>query len=210
MKKMMLSIMGIQGCGKGTQSKRIANEFGIAHLSTGDIFRSHIEQNTDFGQKIKKYLDEGTLVPDDFVVSLLQSEIKKNDCGFILDGFPRNVSQAKYLLKKYALSKVIFMDLKKKVAIRRISARQRCENCDIDYSQINKPEKKDVCNKCGGVLQRRADDEPDAIKVRLEKYFVETAPLFHFFEDRNLLFKIDADQSPDVIFEQIKRELEKI
>lgn len=198
---MQLSIMGIQGCGKGTQSKRLVEKYKIKHLSTGDLFRAHIQNNTETGKKIKQYLNDGELVPDSIVFDVLEKEIDGK--GFILDGFPRNVSQAKYLLSKYPLDKVIYLNLDKDLAVARISARQRCENCNIDYSLINKPKKENICNKCSSALSRRADDEPDTVNIRLSKYFEKTMVLTDFFKKKGLLLSVDANQSPDLIFEQI-------
>ncbi len=205
--KLAICIMGIQGCGKGTQSKKIKEAFDLAHISTGDLFRAHIKEQTPIGKELKGYLDEGELVPDELVIRLLKQEIDKQGKGFILDGFPRNISQAEFLLQEFEIDKVIYMDLKEDLAIARMSARQNCPSCNIEYSLIHQPKVADVCDKCGKPLQRRDDDNPKAIAKRVATFKKQTEPLLDFFASKNILIKVDADQSPEQVFGNIKENL---
>ena len=206
--KLAVCIMGIQGCGKGTQSKKIKELFDLVHISTGDLFRAHIAEQTELGKELKGYLDEGALVPDELVIRLLKDEIDNQGKGFILDGFPRNTSQAEFLLQEFDIDKVIYMDLAEDLAIARMSARQNCPACKIEYNLINKPKVADKCDKCGGDLHRRADDNPTAIAKRVSTFNEQTAPLLDFFASKNLLIKINADQTPEQVFEKIKESLQ--
>ena len=206
---MKIVIMGIQGCGKGTQAKMIAKEYSLNHISTGDLFRKNIQLDTDFGKEIKNYLKKGTLVPDNFVFEILKPELNKNEKGFILDGFPRNLSQAEYLIKITDIDVVLFFDLDEKVAIERISARKRCEDCNIDYNLIKKPKKDGFCDKCGQELFVREDDRPEAIKKRIDKFFTETKPLINFFQEKKILHIINVNKAPEEIYKEIKDILKK-
>jgi len=205
--KLAVCIMGIQGCGKGTQSKRIKEKYDLAHISTGDLFRDNIKQQTALGKELKGYLDEGELVPDELVIRLLKKEIARQGKGFILDGFPRNTSQAEFLLQEFEIDKVIYMDLKEDLAIARMSARQNCPSCQIEYNLINKPKVADVCDECGKPLHRRADDNPAAIAKRVATFKKQTEPLLDFFAAKNILVSVDADQSPEQVFGHIKENL---
>jgi len=203
--ELALSIMGIQGCGKGTQSQKIAKEFNLTHISTGDLFREHIKNKTAIGSKLKSFLNQGILVPDVMVIDLLKQEIEKKEKGFILDGFPRNLSQARYLLEEFELDRVIYMDLKEDLAIKRLSARENCPSCGIEYNLINKPSKKNICNNCGSTLIRRADDLPKAISKRVQIFKKETEPMIIFFKNKGLLKRVTANNSPDKVFLEIKK-----
>ncbi len=205
--KLAVCIMGIQGCGKGTQSKKIQEAYDLAHISTGDLFRMHIKEQTPIGKELKGYLDEGELVPDGLVIKLLKQEIDRQGKGFILDGFPRNTSQAEFLLQEFEIDKVIYLDLQEDLAIARMSARQNCPSCGIEYNLIKKPKVADLCDKCGKKLHRRADDNPKAIAKRVATFKNETEPLLDFFASKDILVKVDADQSPELVFGQIKETL---
>ncbi len=205
--KLAVCIMGIQGCGKGTQSKKIKEAYDLAHISTGDLFRMHITEQTPIGKELKGYLDEGDLVPDELVIRLLKQEIDRQGKGFILDGFPRNTTQAEFLLQEFEIDKVIYLELPEDLAIARMSARQNCPSCGIDYNLIHKPKVADTCDKCGKELHRRADDNPKAIAKRVATFKKQTEPLLDFFVAKNILVKVDADQAPELVFGQIKETL---
>ncbi len=189
--------IGPQGSGKGTQAKIISEELKIPHISTGDLFRA-IEGKLK--EEVDSYVNKGTLVPDELTVKILKERISKPDCkeGFILDGFPRNLNQAKLLEKITKIDKVIEIDITDDLSIERISSRISCKKCGIIYNTItNPPRRKDICDRCGGELYRRSDDNPDAIKKRLQIYHKETKPILEMYKDR--LVKIDGDQEIDKI-----------
>lgn len=197
--------IGPQGSGKGTQAKIISEELKIPHISTGDLFRA---LEGSLKQEVDSYINQGKLVPDELTVRILKERISKPDCktGFILDGFPRNIAQAQLLEKITNIDKVIEIDITDDLAIERISSRISCKKCGAVYNTITNPPKiKDICDRCGGELYRRADDNPDAIKKRLETYHKETHPILEMYEDK--LTSIDGDQEIDKISMDILEEL---
>ncbi len=198
--------IGPQGSGKGTQAKIISEELGIPHISTGDLFRA---LDGELKEEVDSYINKGQLVPDELTVKILKERISKLDCknGFILDGFPRNLDQARLLKKITEIDKVIEIDISDSLAIERISSRISCKKCGAVYNAItNPPKRKDICDKCKGELYRRADDNPDAIKKRLETYHQETEPILEMYKD-NLII-INGDQEIDKISMDIMDELE--
>lgn len=201
---MNIIVIGIQGCGKGTQAALVSEKRGWAHINIGNLLRKHIIENTELGKTAKAYIDKGELVPDELVYGVLDDAIRKSPQGFILDGFPRNLEQLDYLLAHYTIDKVIQLDLSDEIAIQRISARRNCVDCKKDYNLIfNKPANDGSCDVCGGKLVQREDDNEVAVATRLQKFHQETAKVIEKYKELNLLNTIDADQPIGEIQSQI-------
>ncbi len=209
--------LGMPGAGKGTQAKIISKKYNIPHISTGDILREAVANKTELGLKAKKYMDEGALVPDELVVSLVEERLKQSDCdrGFILDGFPRNVEQAKVLedmLSKIGkdLDAVFFFSLKEDVVIKRLTARRVCSKCGAVYNMVYNPPKVDgVCDKCGGKLIVRDDDKEEVVKNRLVTYNKDTAPVITFYMKKGILHTIDASLPVEEVTKEIEKHIDK-
>jgi adenylate kinase len=189
-------LIGAQGAGKGTYAAILVKKYGISHISTGDMFREAIKNQTPLGVEAKGYIDKGQLVPDAITVKLVDERLKKPDCkkGFILDGFPRTLSQAEALDKITKLTHVIFLEVKEAVIMQRIGGRIQCRKCSAIFHKTNLPPKKEgICDKCGGELYTRDDDKPEAIKKRLAIFHEQTAPLIGFYDKKKLVKRIDAN-----------------
>ena len=202
--------LGPPGAGKGTHAKEVSQILNIPHISTGDIFREHVKNQTELGIKVKSYLDSGSLVPDELVWEVVKDRISKEDCknGFILDGFPRTIPQAemleKYLKEKNAVIKVIYLDASDELVIKRLSARRVCKNCGAIYNLISMPPKKDgICDICGGELYQRSDDKPEVIKQRLETYYKETQPLIDYYRNKGIMYTISAEKEREEVLNEI-------
>ena len=205
---MNIILTGIQGCGKGTQAEKLSREFNWTHVNVGALFREHLSQGTELGRKAKSYIDKGDLVPDELVFDVIASELDKAKEGFILDGFPRNLSQLEYLLEKYTIDKFIFLDLPDEVAINRISSRRQCSDCGKVYNILfNPPRKEGECDKCGGSLFQRDDDNEKAIAVRINKFYQETKKVVDRFKELGKLVNIDANRDIDTIYKDIVEHL---
>lgn len=201
--------------GKGTQSKKICEKYHIPHISTGDLLREAASQNDEFGNNIKKLIDAGQFVSDEIVMNLFLRRIQNPDCqnGYILDGFPRNIKQAEMymnLLKQnnLPLGDVIYLDLPKETARKRIVGRLSCPNCGAVYNdqfEDSKPLHFGTCDKCNGALSKRADDTDEVFNQRYETYMRETYPLVEFFERNGLLFRIGSGISADRTFNEIEK-----
>lgn len=199
---MNLLLMGPQGCGKGTQSERISKDFGLVQISTGVLFRQSIENGEKLGLEAQKYMNQGVLVPLDLTVKILAERLKKPDCknGVILDGFPRSLEQAEALSKILKVDYVILFDTPREECIERLLSRRFCKDCKTNFS--TRTYHKDTCDRCGGKLLTRDDDNLEAIKTRLEVYDKTTTPLINFYADR--LFKVKAVGAPEEIYSQVK------
>ncbi|CAM4469786.1 MAG: adenylate kinase [Paenibacillus macerans] len=208
---MNLLFMGPPGAGKGTQAEVIVNEFGIPHISTGDAFRLAIKQGTPVGMKAKEYIDQGLLVPDDVTVGIVRERLQQSDCekGFLLDGFPRTLSQAESLeelLKELGrkLDHVIDLKVDRNKLLARLTGRRICKSCGATYHVIfNPPKQEGVCDKCGGELYQRSDDTEEKVGTRLDEYINKTAPLLKFYEDKGLLRQVDGEQEIDAVSKEI-------
>ena len=209
---MRLILLGPPGAGKGTQASSIVAEYGITHISTGDIFRHNIKNETELGKKVKSYLDKGQLVPDELTIDLVWDRLSKDDCkkGFLLDGFPRTINQAEALQKGLEerglkLDKVINIDVDKNILVKRLSGRRVCKNCGETYHIDNKPTLKDgVCDKCSGEVIQRADDNEKTVLDRIEVYEKQTFPLIDFYKNLGLILTVDGTLSIEDVFSQIK------
>ncbi len=196
---MRIVIFGPQGAGKGTQSARIAEKFGIPPIATGDIFRWNVQHRTELGRIAQSYMEKGDLVPDDVVVRMVVETIEHTEGGFILDGFPRTVPQALALeenLEKLerALSGALYFHIEEEIAVKRISGRRTCSKCGTPYNvEFDPPRIEGVCDVCGGELMQRTDDREETVRRRFEVYEESTRPLLEFYAERGLLREIDAD-----------------
>jgi adenylate kinase len=200
-------IMGIQGSGKGTQAKLLAADFELEHMSVGDIFRWNVQHHTKLGAQVRRIVAAGRLVDDDVVESVIQERLARHDWnyGFIIDGFPRNARQAEFFLESYDIDGVIHLDLPDHEVARRILARRLCTGCGLDYNLIaHRPALEHVCDVCGSRLSARADDNPEALVVRLAEYHEKTIPVIEIFSRKEFVADIDATRSVEEIQAQIR------
>ncbi|MBO2945798.1 adenylate kinase [Paenibacillus sp. F411] len=208
---MNILFMGPPGAGKGTQAEAIVNTFGIPHISTGDAFRLAIKQGTPIGVKAKEYIDQGLLVPDDVTIGIVEERLQQSDCekGFLLDGFPRTLSQAEALddilnRMNTGLDHVINLKVDRDKLLARLTGRRICKSCGATYHVIfNPPKQEGICDKCGGELYQRSDDNEESVGIRLDEYINKTAPLLTFYENKGLLRQMDGEQEIDVVSEEI-------
>lgn len=203
-------IMGAQGCGKGTQAKLLKQDFDLVHISVGDIFRWHIQAHTKLAARIKRIIAEGHLVSDDVVEVIIRERLNQHDWnyGFILDGFPRNRTQAEFFLESYDIDAVIHIDVADEVVVERVLARRLCSQCGLDYNLIHhRPADENVCDVCGGRLVARDDDNPDAVRSRLKDYRTKTEPILELFGRKELVIQCDGSQSSADVQSDIRRQL---
>ena len=213
---MKLVILGPPGAGKGTQAEYIVDKYNIPHISTGDIFRENIKNNTELGKKAKSYMDKGLLVPDELVIALVEDRLNKDDAkdGFLLDGFPRTVAQAVSLdsildRNNERLTKVINISVDPEILIERAVGRRVCKTCGMTYHvKFNPPKEDGICDKDGTKLIQRDDDTEETVKTRISVYFDQTAPLIDYYRAQNLLIDIDGAKDIDKVFEDIVTGLE--
>jgi adenylate kinase len=200
-------IMGIQGSGKGTQAKLLAEDLELEHISVGDIFRWNVQHHTKLGAQVKRTIASGHLVDDDLVESVVRDRLAAHDWnfGFIIDGFPRTARQAQFFLESYDIDGVINLDLPDEEVGRRVLARRLCSQCGLDYNLIaHRPQGEDVCDVCGGSLVERSDDNPEALAVRVAAYHEETKPLIEIFERKECVVTIDATRSVEEVQASIR------
>ena len=209
---MKIIMLGAPGAGKGTQAKKIAEKYGIPHISTGDIFRANIKNNTELGQEAKKYMDAGQLVPDELTVKILLDRVAQDDCqnGYVLDGFPRTIPQAEVLDE--ALTKLgdkidfaIDVDVPDENIVRRMGGRRACVTCGATYHIEHVPPKKEgVCDTCGSELILRDDDKPETVLNRLKVYHDQTQPLIDFYSAKGVMNSVDGTVDMMDVFAAIK------
>jgi adenylate kinase len=203
-------IMGPNGSGKGTQAGRLAKAYDLIHISVGDIFRWNIQNHTKLAAKVQRIMNTGMLVPDDVVAETVKARLDLHDWnyGFILDGFPRNSTQAMFFLESYDIDAVIMIDVPDDVVKQRMMARRLCTGCNIDYNLIfHRPKLEDACDVCGGKLVARSDDNPEAIVVRLREYHEKTDPILELFRKKELVVVVDGTKSPDAVENDIRTQL---
>lgn len=209
--------MGPPGAGKGTAAKQLQSALGLVHISTGDMFREAIKEGTELGKLAKSFIDQGNLVPDDVTIGIVKERLSKDDCanGFLLDGFPRTLVQAEALEKiskeiNRPIDVVVNLDCDQAELVRRISGRRVCKNCGAPYHVTSmKPQIEGVCDKCGGPLMQRPDDNEEALKVRLHHYVESTKPLLDFYSKLGLLENFNSLKGADVLFDEISSFLKK-
>lgn len=212
---MDLILMGLPGAGKGTQAERIADTYGIPHISTGDMFRAAIKEKTGLGRKAKLYMDAGDLVPDEVTIGIVRERLRKDDCqkGFLLDGFPRTVDQAKALediltTADRQLDCVLYIDVDKAQLLKRLSGRRICSGCGTAYHIIfNPPETENVCDQCGARLYQREDDRQETVKNRLDVNQKQLQPLLEFYRERGSLYTVNGNRSINAVFADIDKRL---
>ncbi len=215
-------ILGPPGSGKGTYSKRISPIKNIPHISTGDLLRENIKNKTQIGIEAKSYMDNGELVPDEVVINILKQRVSLSDCelGFILDGFPRTIEQAKALKELITIDIALNLNLPEDILIEKICARRICENCGDIYNiaDINRsglklppmnPQKQGICDKCGNNLIQRDDDTEETVKQRLEIYKKQTQPLIDFYKNEGILKDVHITSSPEEMVPKIIDLIEK-
>ena len=203
-------IMGPQGCGKGTQARLLAKEYDLVHISVGDIFRWHIQAHTKLGAKVKRIVSLGALVPDELVETVVAERLDQHDWnyGFILDGFPRNATQAVFFLERYDVDAVISIDVSDEVVLDRVLARRLCSGCGLDYNLIfHRPRRPDVCDVCQGPLLPRPDDTIEAIRSRLQDYHLKTQPILDLFQAKELVVTVDGARPVEAIQEDLRHRL---
>lgn len=200
---MNMVLLGPPGAGKGTIAAKVKDHFKIPHISTGDLFRAAIKNKTELGVQVKSILDSGDLVPDDLTVALVKERLKKDDTakGYILDGFPRTIVQAEALGKIAKIDHVVNFFVPEDLIIKRLSGRRLCKECGAGYHvEYIKPKKEGVCDKCGGDLYTRKDDNIDSIQNRLDVYAKQTEPLINFYKEKGLLKDVDGSSGIDNVF----------
>ena len=205
---MKIIMLGAPGAGKGSQASRIAKEYQLPHISTGDIFRANLKEETELGKRAKSFMDKGELVPDDITIAMLLDRIHKEDCknGYILDGFPRTIPQAE-ALKEALAKKDEKIDLAlDELIIKRMAGRRTCPACGAIYHIVTLPPKTEgICDRCGADLIQRKDDNEETVKNRLKIYHEVTEPLISYYKKEGILEEIDGAEELDKVFEKVKR-----
>lgn len=200
-------LLGPPGAGKGTQAETIVNEFKVPHVSTGDMFRKNIKEETELGKQVKAYLDKGALVPDELTVEIVKDRIMQSDCsnGFLLDGFPRTIEQANALDRVLSemgqkLDFVINIQVDPKLLVERAVGRRICKDCGQTYHlTFNKPKKEGICDKCGGELYQRKDDTEETVANRINVYQEQTQPLIEYYTKKGIILDINGEQPIDKV-----------
>jgi adenylate kinase len=203
-------IMGVQGSGKGTHAKMLAQDFDLVHIAVGDIFRWKVQHHTKIGAQVRRTMAAGLLVSDDLVEGVVGQRLNEHDWnyGFIIDGFPRNERQAEFLLESYDLDGVIHLDLPDSEVARRVLARRLCAGCGMDYSLIdNSPSSDGRCDACGGELVRREDDTQEALAVRLREYHEKTNPVLEIFRRKEYTVTVDTQPPKEHVQQAIREKL---
>lgn len=215
---MNVLLMGPPGAGKGTQADLIKDRYPIPHISTGDMFREAVSTGTELGKEAKKYMDSGKLVPDEVTIGIVQERLAQDDCkeGFLLDGFPRTVKQAEALDQVLAklgkkVEAAINITVPEDILYERMSGRISCRDCKTVYHlKFNPPAKAGICDKCGGELIQRSDDQGDTVKRRLEVYAEQTNPLIEYYEKQGVLYDIDGNRDSQAVFADIAKVMESL
>lgn len=213
-------LIGAPGAGKGTQAMFVSQRYNLPQISTGDILRSEIKDGSDIGNKAKSFITQGLLVPDEVVIKIVEKRLKAHDCkkGFILDGFPRTLPQAKAMIASdIEANLVLIIDVDDNVIMRRLSGRRTCSRCNKMYHiPLNPPAVDNTCDACGGALSTRKDDQPETIRKRITVFREQTSPLINFFEcnESFRVFTIDGgeddSETPEIIFQRIRKVLDEV
>lgn len=214
---MRIILMGPPGAGKGTQAEILTQKLGIPHISTGDMFRKALKEETPLGLEARKYMDAGKLVPDSVTIGIVKERLTEEDCqkGFLLDGFPRTVNQADALgdtLQELGmkLDCVINMVVDRELLLVRLTGRRVCKGCGATYHITFKPPANDKCDKCGGELYQRSDDSKETVANRLDVYEQQTSPLIDYYKEKGLVVQIDGNQDLEVVTQNILMALGKV
>ncbi|ARQ06009.1 adenylate kinase [Macrococcoides canis] len=215
---MNIILMGLPGAGKGTQASEIIKKYPIPHISTGDMFRAAIKNNTDLGQKAKSFMDNGELVPDEVTIGIVRERLLEEDAkrGFLLDGFPRTVEQAVALNDMLAeagrkIEAVVNIDVQEEELMNRLTGRRICETCGTTYHLVfNPPKVEGICDIDGGKLYQRADDNPETVRNRLDVNIKQTKPLVDFYTEQGVLFNIDGSKDIKDVTAEVEAVLQKL
>lgn len=209
---MNIILLGAPGAGKGTQATRISDKYGMPHISTGDIFRANIKNETEIGLLAKSYIDKGQLVPDEVTCKIVENRLAEEDCrtkGYLLDGFPRTIAQAEALDKFAKIDAVVNIEIDFSLLMNRLCGRRVCRDCGESY-HISTLNGATVCTRCGGELYQRKDDNPETVQSRLSVYTEQTAPLIDYYTKKGIILNfVGTDDPPEVLFGQIAAELDK-
>ena len=205
---MNIILLGAPGAGKGTLASKISDKFQLPHVSTGDIFRENIKNQTPIGLLAKSYIDKGQLVPDEVTCKIVEERIAREDCagGYMLDGFPRTLAQAEALDKITNVDLVINIDVDFSLLMGRLCGRRVCKNCGESY-HVSRLNGETSCAKCGGELYQRKDDNPETVQSRLDVYNAQTAPLIDYYTKKGLIFDVDGSTTPEYVFEKVSEKL---
>ncbi len=208
---MNIILLGAPGAGKGTQASLISDGFKLPHISTGDIFRENIKNQTPIGLLAKSYIDKGQLVPDEVTCKIVEERLEKADCkdGYMLDGFPRTIAQAEALDKITKVDLVININVDFSLIMDRLCGRRVCKDCGESY-HISRLNGATVCSRCGGELYQRKDDNPETVQSRLEVYSAQTEPLIAYYKEKGLLFDVVSDSTPEALYVQIEAKLNSL
>ena len=215
---MKIVLLGPPGAGKGTQAKSISTKYSIPHISTGDIFRKNISENTPLGIEAKSYMDAGKLVPDEVTINMVKDRLVQDDCknGYLLDGFPRTVEQAEALQEFLSargekLDTALLIDVQKEFILERMTGRRVCPSCGASYHiKFNPTKTAGKCDLCGVDVIQRKDDTEETVKERLDVYESQTQPLINFYKDKDMLSVVDGTQEINQVFESICKLLEGV
>jgi len=210
---MKLVIFGPPSAGKGTQAQKLSKRYGIPQIATGDLLREHVAKKTPIGVKVKEILDAGKLGPDDLIVQMIKDRVSEPDCknGYLLDGFPRTMNQAKELEKMTDIDLVLNIVVDPEVLVERAVGRRICPKCAAVYHvSFNPPKRRGICDKCGTPLVQRDDDKEETVRRRLKVYQEQTAPLVEYYRSRGKLVDIDGSKGIEGVFEQLVNAVEGI
>ena len=208
---MNIILLGAPGAGKGTLASDISNEYSLPHISTGDIFRENIRNQTEIGLLAKSYIDKGQLVPDEVTCKIVENRLAQPDCanGYMLDGFPRTIAQADALSKVANIDLVINLEVDFALLMDRICGRRVCKACGETY-HIKRLNGATTCTRCGGELYQRKDDNPETVQNRLDVYSAQTEPLVKYYTEKGVVFNVLSNSTPDVTFKAVKEKLDTL
>jgi len=205
-----LVLLGPPGAGKGTLAARLVEAFGFVHLSTGDILREEVKKGSELGKLAQGYMERGELVPDEVILGMVRERVDGKSDGFLFDGFPRTIAQAEGLEEILPVHLAIYLELPEEEVVRRLSARRVCKQCGANYNLITQPPKvPGVCDRCGGELYQRPDDNEEVIRNRFRVYTEQSAPLIDYYERKGILVRVDASLPPEEVFRRVAEALRR-
>lgn len=215
---MRLVLLGPPGAGKGTQAMNLVDQYDLVHVSTGDLFRANIKNETELGKQVQSYLSSGKLVPDELTIALVWDRLDQDDTqkGFLLDGFPRTIAQAEALdqgleERGMKIDAAVCIDVPSPVLVERLAGRRICPECGASYHiKDNPPKKEGICDRCGAALEQRKDDTEETVKDRIDVYHKNTEPLIDFYQKQGKLMKVNGNQGVDQVSQEIYRSLDPL
>ncbi len=215
---MRLVLLGPPGAGKGTQAMNLVDQYDLVHVSTGDLFRANIKNETELGKQVQSYLSSGKLVPDELTIALVWDRLDQDDTqkGFLLDGFPRTIAQAEALdqgleERGMKIDAAVCIDVPSPVLVERLAGRRVCPECGASYHiKDNPPKKEGICDRCGAALEQRKDDTEETVKDRIDVYHKNTEPLIDFYQKQGKLMKVNGNQGVDQVSQEIYRSLDPL